>query len=158
MSHNFLGGQFYHGTTLANADSILREGAQPDRNSNAVYGRGFYVSPDEDYATSFAWDDEHHPHLQGSALLAGTIHARNPKIYTHEDQAFDEAFSANPTLSQRNALPWLTQHLREQGHDFVQYDDMTALALKPGVFHPKQLLGTKPVRHTDWDKAWTDLG
>lgn len=40
MSQSFAGRQFYHGTTMENADGILHEGAKPRGGS---YGAGVYV-------------------------------------------------------------------------------------------------------------------
>ena len=39
MSQSFAGRQFYHGTTMENADGILHEGAKPRGGS---YGAGVY--------------------------------------------------------------------------------------------------------------------
>lgn len=142
MSQSFAGRQFYHGTTMENADGILHEGAKPRGGS---YGAGVYVTEDEQLATRYAAIKNLG---KEGAVLRGTTDAKIKYFDTPDDEReFLRSHGKDP-YSGGDHLPRL---LRRQGYGGLTsgYTGETVL-FDHGSFHPNAVRGIK-------GDSWTDL-
>jgi len=140
MRENFAGRQFFHGTTMENADGILHEGALP---RGGMYGPGFYSTPIERDATAYS---ARQPRSEG-AVLRGTTDA-NIKNFENYGEIRDylRSLGKDPYKDGR-----MDRVLKKQGYGgmFSKEDDIL-VTFDQGSFHPNAVRGTK---ETDW----TDL-
>lgn len=144
MAHeSFAGRQFYHGTSMSNADGILAEGARPRAGS---YGPGVYVTDDEDLATRYATIKNMGTE---SAVLRGTTDAKIKHFDTpHDEREFLRSHGKDPY----DAYDHLPRLLRKQGYGGLTsgYTGETVL-FDHGSFHPNAVRGGKE------SGAWSDL-
>lgn len=138
---SFAGRQFYHGTTMSNADGILHEGARPRGGS---YGTGFYVTDDEGLATRYAAFKNIG---KEGAVLRGTTDANIKHFETFDDEKeFLRSHGKDPYDG--GSLPKL---LRRQGyHGLTSGHTGETVLFDHGSFRPNAVRGTK-------EKDWTDL-
>ena len=138
---SFAGRQFYHGTTMSNADGTLHEGAEPRAG---MYGPGFYSTPDEAYATKYSARDLG---AEG-AVLRGTTDARIKHFETHADiRDHLRSLGKDPYNDGR-----MDRILKKQGYGgmYSQEDDIL-VTFDRGSFLPNAVRGNKE------PGAWTDL-
>lgn len=141
MSQSFAGRQFYHGTTMENADGILHEGSRP---RGGTYGPGVYVARDEGLATRYA-----SIRRGEGVLLRGTTDAKIKHFETpHDEREFLRSHGEDPYGGGYDHLPKL---LRRQGYGGLTsgFTGETVL-FDHGSFHPNAVRGIK-------GDSWTDL-
>lgn len=153
-----MGGQFYHGTDVSSADNILKEGVQP-HYGEGDWGEGFHVSPDQSLAADFTHTgmyDQPEGDSERGALLRGTVHPKNPKIFENYDDVGEYLRSKGHHPHETAAM---SEEVRKDGHDFLGVKGSSlGLVLDKGGFHPN---GFKEYDHDedwpDWQPQWTDL-
>lgn len=137
------GGPQYHGTSARGAVSIAGEGVNPDVNSRAVYGRGFYVTPDGDTAADFAElaDDE------GGRVMDLRILARNPRRFA-DNKEFErfvaEDLQLDPMLAGGQGPEWsreVSAQFRALGFDSIRIEKMDYTV----VFDERQVVVTRDI-------------
>lgn len=114
---SFAGRQFYHGTTMSNADGILHEG---EKMFPGVMGKGFYITDSPALAGRYAEYASGRRLREGgtAVILRGEVHPEAPA--DHDD------FS--PVTNRE---------------DLSMYNGI-GVVRRPGVFHPTHISGDKP--------------
>jgi Family of unknown function (DUF6496) len=134
---------FYHGTSVAGANSILKNGIDPDRNKTSLYGRGFYVGGGK-HGKEIA---NLYGRLYGAKGGAGTrlemrLNVKNPKVFK-DIAAYKEFERTARSKFVKVSVPGepkpddeerLTQYLKDQGYDAIEVTEAGEYI----IFDPEQ--------------------
>lgn len=128
---------FFHGTSEHWAAEIVNSGQRANMSQKGNYGRGLYLTPDHDEATTFAHGGNAEP-----AVVEGVLHP-DAKIHTltPEDNArfFDAWSTAGPKQDGsfvRASNKWTSEFARQGYHILREPSTGYHVAIRPNVFLP----------------------
>jgi hypothetical protein len=125
----YQGQDFYHGTSMENADGITNIGAKWSRNSENSYGDGFYMAPDKMTAIEYAKDSK------DPVVLSVRVISTKPKIFQNGTN-FYEFLAQYEIPADENDAGFSSKILIIEGYDAIEIRGIQTLVI---ILNPQQI-------------------
>jgi hypothetical protein len=122
ISSYYQGQNFYHGTSLEFAQSIVSEGARWRSGSENTYGDGFYLTRSPDIAKEYARQ------INNSTVLTARVKSRQPKIFQDSLDFYDFLDSIEAPFDEFQAK-FVSQFLIRKGFDTIEIRGIRAIVI-----------------------------
>lgn len=109
----YQGEDFYHGTSLEFAQSIVTQGAKWRSGSENTYGDGFYLTRSQDTAKEYARQ------ISSSTVLTARVKVSQPKIFQDSLDFYDFLDSIDAPFDESQA-EFIAQFLIRKGYDAIE--------------------------------------
>ena len=134
----YRGKDFYHGTTVKNADGIVTEGVKWSLDTENSYGDGFYMTPGRARAVQYANE------YKDSSIVSARILCKNPKIFENGTDFYDFLSEYTIPVSESEA-GFASRLLIKQGYDCIEIRGTQTLVI---ILNPQQVAVFKNERTT----------
>ena len=109
----YQGEDFYHGTSLEFARSIVTQGAKWRSGSENTYGDGFYLTRSRDVAKEYARQ------ISNSTVLTARVKVSQPRIFRDSLDFYDFLDSIDAPFDESQA-EFIAQFLIRKGYDAIE--------------------------------------